>query len=136
MIDVRYAVFCDHSIIDRNGKLSIIGIFDAIRPPQLPFNVPALCIVVGFEAESAEAQEFQAKYEILSQDGGVALFEREATFTFPAVEPGNLKRYNDVMQLYGLPVSVAGPHSLIIRVNNEIRKRVVLDVNDPSGVQP
>jgi hypothetical protein len=135
MIEVRYAVFCDHALVDRGGKLSIIGIFDAINPPQLPFNIPALHVVIGFEAEAADAQEFAAKYAIWGQDGN-PLFERETTLRFPAVPPGNLKRYNDVMALFGLPVSAPGPHSLIVHVNNEIRKRVVLDVNPAPGVQP
>jgi len=135
MIDVRYAVFCDHALVDRAGKLSIIGIFDQINPPQLPFQIPAMNIVVGFEAESADAREFGVRYVISEQDGDVA-FERESRLTFPTVAVGAMKRYNDTMTLYGLPLRNAGPHSLVVYVNGEIRKRVVLDVASPAGATP
>lgn len=134
MIEIRYAAFCDHALVDRSGKLSIIGIFDAIRPPQLPFNMPTFYLVVGFEAASDEAQQFDAKYLVMGEDGA-SLFERETSLSFPDVELGQMKRYNDVMQLTGMPVTSPGPHSFTVYVNNEIRKRVVLDVLSPPGVQ-
>ncbi|MDO8612675.1 MAG: hypothetical protein Q7R32_07610 [Dehalococcoidia bacterium] len=132
-MEVRFAVLCDYAIVDRDNKLSVLGIFDEIRPPSLPFNLPAIYMVVAFEGSAAEAGvDLRVEYLLWGEDGS-QLFQRETTIRFsPPDQPGDRVRHNEIMGLHGLPLTAAGSYAFIVRVNNEERSHVALRVFPPN----
>lgn len=130
---VKYAMLADYAMLSRDNKISVIGIFDEINAPVLPFTMPQMYVVVALEGEVSEIdQEFTLELLLWDPDGN-SLFSLERHFTFAAKEPGQRPAHNEIGAIGGLPFATAGPYSFIIRVNNEERERLVLQVNDASG---
>lgn len=131
-MDVRYALFADYALVSVDQKVSLIGLFDDINAPVLPFQLPAVYIAVSIQAEASEARECQLEILLWDEDGN-PLFTRSTPVTFPTPEHvGGVARHNEIMGVGGLLFQKSGNHSLIIRINGEERKRVVLRVNEPS----
>jgi hypothetical protein len=128
-MDVKFALLADYALISTDNKLSILGIFDEVHPPTLPFNLPTVYMVVGFEGSSAEGgREFRAEYLLWGEDGN-PVFQREAPLRLPpASSAADRVRHNEIMGLHGLPLPAAGAYSFIVRVNDEERHRTVLRV--------
>ncbi len=129
---VKYAVLCDYALVSRDEKVSIIGIFDEINPPILPFALPSMFLAVTFEAEAAEAgNPFNVDIQLWTEDG-LAILSRQTTLRFREPQrPGGRSFHNEIMGVYGLPLQVAGDYAFIIMVNGEERHRVTLRVNEP-----
>lgn len=131
---VKYAMLADYAIVSREGKISVLGVFDQINAPILPFNMAQVYIVVGLEGETSEiGQEFTLELLLWDPDG-TQIFALERPFTFqPQPNPWQRPIHNEIGAIGGLPFARAGPHSFIIRINGEERERVVLQVIDASG---
>lgn len=53
-MDVQLALLADYANISREGKLNILGIFDALYGKNFPIIHPQLQLVINFEATRAE----------------------------------------------------------------------------------
>lgn len=129
-MNVKFAVLADYALLDQGGKLSILGIFDQVRPPMLPFNMPQMYWVIVVEGEASEAgRQFPMELLIWDADGN-QLFANEVTFAFPpAQQPGSKVAHNSIIALAGIPFVNAGDHSFIVRINGEERNRIRLQVS-------
>src|SRR5215217_3944288 len=48
-MEVKLAVLADYANVSQDGKLNIMGIFQEINAPSLPFPLPQMFLVVPFE---------------------------------------------------------------------------------------
>ena len=128
-MQVKLAALADYALVSRDGKLSILGIFDQVNLPALPFGLPQMWLVVSLEGEPSEiGRQFQLDLLLWDSDGN-QLFAHENTFMFmPPNQPGLRSTHNEVIGLHGMRFNTAGDHSFIIRVNGEERRRLVLRV--------
>jgi hypothetical protein len=131
-MQVRFAAIADYALAASDGKLGILGIFDEINPPVLPFAMPQMFLVVSLQGEASESgRPFNLELLLWDADGN-QLFANEQPFMFPPPNhPGGRVGHNAVMGLAGLPLQRSGDYSFIIRVNGEERTRVTLRVNEP-----
>ena len=53
-VDVTVAVLADYANVSQDGKLNIMGIFQEINPPVLPFALPQMYLVLSLTAGPAE----------------------------------------------------------------------------------
>lgn len=53
-MDLKFALLADHATLTRDGKLVIVGDFDAITAPKLPATHPQFFVVVRFQASITE----------------------------------------------------------------------------------
>jgi hypothetical protein len=129
-MQVRFALVADYAVISQENKLSILGIFDEINPPVLPFVMPQMFLCASLQGEASEAgREFTMEVLLWDSDGN-QIIATERPFRFaPAVRGRTV--HNEVMGVAGLPFSRAGDYGFIIRVNGEERHRVTLHVNEP-----
>jgi len=133
---VKFALLGDYAIIADNGKISVMGLFDAINAPALPFQIPAMFLVIAFEGESTEVgHDFALEMQLWAEDGQ-RVFEHSKTFRFPPPNrPGGKSGHNEILSLFGFPVNSAGDYAFVIMVNGEERARVPLRVNEPRSEQ-
>lgn len=134
LMQVKFALFSDYAILARDGKLSVLGIFDAINLPQIPGVMPTpMYVVVSLEGEISEVgNSFDLELLLWDADGH-ELFRSETEFTFTEPLPATHPTHNTVIGLHGLRFTSAGDHALIVNVNGEQRRRVPIRVNH---VQP
>ena len=120
-------------MVSRENKISVIGIFEQINAPVLPFTMPQMYVVVGLEGEVSEiGKDFSLELLLWDPDGN-PIFSLERHFAFaPQALAGQRPAHNEIGAIGGLQFAAAGPYSLIVRVNNEERDRIVLQVSDAS----
>lgn len=134
LMHVKFALLSDYAIIARDGKLSVIGIFDEINLPQMPGVMPApMYLVVSLTGEPSEiGSSFDLELLLWDPDGN-ELFASQTDFTFEKPQAGAYPAHNTVIGLHGLRFNRAGDHSLIVKVKGEERTRVPIRVRH---VQP
>ena len=69
-MDVTLSVLADYATVSQDGKLSVMGIFQEVNPPNLPFALPQMYLVVSYSAGPAEFDTVKdIKIALLDNDG-------------------------------------------------------------------
>ena len=132
-MEVTLAVACDYANLSQDGKLNILGVFNEINAPVLPFNIPQMYIVVSTAAEPSEqGREFPFELLLWGEDGNEILAIQQSLQFPPAPAPGGRVSNNQIIGLAGIPFPTAGDYSFIIRIGGEQRRAISLRVNDRS----
>ncbi len=132
-MEVTMAVLADYANVSQEGKLNILGIFQEVNPPILPFSLPQMYLVVSFEAESAEfGEQKQIRIDFFDGNGGDgALFlEGQAQVPQPA-RPRDRVYINEVIGLSGITFEHSGDYRFSISVEGDEKATVPLYVNEP-----
>ena len=132
-VDVTLAVLADYANVSQDGKLNIMGIFQEINAPSLPFPLPQMYLVLTFEAGPAEfGSQKQLRIVLLDGDGEEKLsIVGDLQVPRPTV-PGRRAYINEAIGLAGVPFEKAGDYGFAILVGGETRETVSLHVNDLS----
>jgi hypothetical protein len=64
MPSINWVYLCDYAYLDAAGKMSVIGMFEFIKAPQLPLSWPQIYVAVYLTA--SEGEEFRLKVLITS----------------------------------------------------------------------
>lgn len=129
---VRLAVLADYANVSQDGKLNIMGIFQEVNPPVLPFALPQMYLVVAFEAGAAEFDTTKdIRFALLDSDGNEMLaLAGQATVPRPD-RPGSRAYINQVIGLNGITFDHPGDYGFSILVAGETRETVELHINEP-----
>lgn len=69
-MEVSLAVLADYANLAQDGKLNIMGIFQEVNPPVLPFALPQMYLVISLVAGPAEFDTTKdIKIALLDNDG-------------------------------------------------------------------
>jgi hypothetical protein len=69
-MEVTLAVVCDYANVSDDGKLNILGVFQEVNPPVLPYQVAQMYLVINFEAGPAEfGDQKHVEIRLLENDG-------------------------------------------------------------------
>ena len=131
-VDVTLAVLADYANVSQDGKLNIMGIFQEVNPPELPFALPQMYLVVSFEAGPAEFDSFKhIRLALLDSDGNEMLaLEGQVQVPRPG-RPGSRAYINQVIGLNGVIFERPGDYGFAILVNGDTRGTAALHVNRP-----
>lgn len=131
-MEVRLAVLADYANVSQDGKLNIMGIFQEVNPPELPFALPQMYLVVSFAARGAEVETVKyIRIVLLDSDGNEMLgLEGHVQVPLPP-RPGSRAYINQVLGLNGITFERPGDYSFEILVGGETRESVSLHVNEP-----
>ena len=131
-MDVTLAVLADYANLSQDGKLNIMGIFQEVNPPVLPFPLPQMYLVVGFAAGPAEYDTVKdIKIALLDNDGNEMLaLEGRAQVPRPQ-RPGTRAYMNELIGLSGITFERPGDYAFAILISGETRETVSLHVNEP-----
>lgn len=103
-ISAELLLLCDNAIIDRSGKLSIIGIFTQVFVRQLPTRLFRL-YVVSVLAGTPNAEETLSL--TISDPAGKQIASQQIKLKF-----GQSGRANVITALEGMPLASTGGHTL------------------------
>jgi hypothetical protein len=127
-MEVSLAVLADYANVSREGKLNIMGIFDRIFARQLPGQFPPMQVVIRLEAHFAEmGREHSIQIQLRDPDGET-IFDINGNFTPVGGEAGETAPLNHIISLGNLPLKQAGGHSVVIWVDNDLKKEIPLKV--------
>jgi hypothetical protein len=127
-MEVSLAVLADYANVSREGKLNIMGIFDRIFARQLPGQFPPMQVVIRLEAHFAEmGREHIIQIQLRDPDGET-IFDINGNFTPMGGEAGETAPLNHIISLGNLPLKQAGGHSVVIWVDNDLKKEIPLKV--------
>jgi hypothetical protein len=127
-MEVSLAVLADYANVSREGKLNIMGIFDRIFARQLPGQFPPMQVVIRLEAHFAEmGREHTIQIQLRDPDGET-IFDINGSFTPVGGEAGETAPLNHIISLGNLPLKQAGGHSVVIWVDNDLKKEIPLKV--------
>lgn len=130
-MDVKLAVLADYANVSQDGKLNIMGIFQEINAPSLPFPLPQMYLVLTFEAGPAEfGSEKQLRVVLVDSDGNERMsLEGQVKVPRP-LRRGAPAYINEAIGLAGVPFDRAGDYHFAALVGGETKETVPLHVND------
>lgn len=128
-MQVNFLMLAEAVIVSREGKLSIIGIFNSWHPQSLPFVVGRLEVVIGLHFNREDAgKEVELNLQLNDPNGNAI---RETVFKIgvpsPVPDPPELQ--------VSIPLEVVtfhsyGVHRLYLRADGEIAKDVSATVSE------
>jgi hypothetical protein len=132
-LEVTLAVLADYANVSHDGKLNIMGIFQEVNAPSLPYPLPQMYLVMSFSAGPAEFDtQRQIRIVLLRADGQQILnLEGQMQVPQPA-RPGSRAYINETIGLAGVTFDQAGDYGLSILVGGDEKATVPLHVNDLS----
>ncbi len=135
MIKVRNAVLADYAMVSKDGKLSIIGIFEKLYAPKCPVTHPQMYIVLSFEAKHADTgHNHKLEFQLIDADGNVQLsFGGEMAMASPP--PGENARFNHIVNLNNIVFKDFGIYEFKVIVNQEVRAGVPLKIVESTAPQ-
>lgn len=132
-MDVTFAHLCDYATVSREGKLSVLGIFQNINAPQLPYQLPMAYLAFELEMVVAELGRPSAvEIRCLDQDGH-ELFKMQGQVAIeagPGHQPrlGDRPRLHQVIAVAGLEFTRSGAYEIVIFVNGALKKSIPFKV--------
>ena len=131
---VTLAVIADSANVSQEGKLNIMGIFDALYSQTFPTIHPEMKLVVQFEAGMAEVGKVHhIEIQLMDEDGHKP-FVVNGQVIVGEVTPGTLFKSNSILNIRGATFEKPGNFVFNILVNGELKKEVplkVLQLQDP-----
>ena len=128
---MRLATIADYANVTENGKLNIMGIFAQISPPQLPYVLPTMYIVLQLVANLAEVGSTkEIKISLIDEDGAQLLEAvSNAVVPAPKLAKKGVSESQVVLSINNLRFDKPGDYEFCIVINGETKKTIELRVN-------
>lgn len=125
-MEVSLGVLADGANVSQDGKLNILGIFNALGAAQFPATHPHMNLVLCFEATRAEEGKTK-QVEIQLADGdGAKLFTITTQLVVPPGAPGSAIRMNHILALNGIRFPKAGDYVFNVLIGDDQKAAVGL----------
>ena len=133
-MDLKFALLADHVNTTLEGKLNIIGEFNAISAARVPATHPFLFLVARLEASVSEGTEHELTIGIYDEDGQKVM-PKSPTFPikFKPQGRGLPLRAQVVAQLGGLRFDHFGSFEFHLLVDGRLEARVPFLVSQVTG---
>ncbi|WP_420633759.1 DUF6941 family protein [Candidatus Palauibacter sp.] len=121
-MEIALAALADYASISREGKLSVMGIFNGVATNELPARISAAHLVVSLELEAAEAErEHTVEIKCMDADGATA-FAISGKFTAPPSRRGEILKMDQILRLENMSFNKEGDYSISIFANNDLKR--------------
>jgi len=128
-MEVTLAALADSANISQEGKLNILGEFNAIHVLKLPARHPSMSLVLRFEAGPAEyGQEKQISIRFMGADGNVVKDLATFPMTVPDAGPGKRARILTVQGIQDTELLRHGDYAFVVLINGDQKASVPLEV--------
>lgn len=127
-MDVSFALFADAANLSQEGKLNILGVFDAVHVQGVPAVHPRATIVVRLKGHQGDAGVHTLELRWQNPRGQV-LWQSEAELTFADPPPGAAEADLPIIGAVDLPIDGGGVFQMVIVLDGEARLQVPLHVH-------
>ncbi len=133
---IDFAVVCDYALVDRFGKLSVLGIFQHIWVAQFPSVHPRLHLVVRLKGRRTEVGQHELVIRLVNEDGTEVL-SGTGTVTFNEPPAGVLEIEAGTVLAFDVPFERAGRYAFEVGVDGDLETTVPITVSQsPSSGPP
>ena len=131
-MEVTLAVAALNASSDANNRTNITGVFTDVHPPVMPCRMSNFCLVIFFEAHSAEIGHPRTiQVHLLDADGNRTLSFDETIVVPPPQREGSRPSFNKVFFLQSVLFTSTGNHEFAILVDGDYKRSVQIYVNEP-----
>jgi hypothetical protein len=132
-MQVSFALFADAANLSQEGKLNILGVFDAVHVGQFPALHPRATLVVRLKGTSADVGTHELALQWINPRGNV-LWSSSAELAIQS--PPNQQGEMDmpVLVQIDLPLDVIGDYAMTIGLDGQLRGEAVLHVRGGAPV--
>jgi hypothetical protein len=125
---VTIALLADAANVSREGKLNILGVFDAIYARSFPTTHPQMQLVLRFEAAPTESGATRSvEVRLVAPDGRV-LFRVPGALAIQRGEAGEATRIDRLFSLSNVGFDQPGRYAIEVAVDGELAAAVPLRV--------
>lgn len=125
---VQFALFADAANVSQEGKLNILGVFDALHVGQLPSLHPRATFVVRLKAVAEDEGPHGVGLEWVNPVGDLLWSSRGELVVGSAPEGADGVDV-PLIAVVDLPMDVAGLYTMIVAVDDAEAARTALHVN-------
>jgi hypothetical protein len=118
-MDVTLALLADGANVTQDGKLNILGVFNALGAATFPATHPQMYLVMRFEAPRAEEGKTKQIEIHLADSDGNKLFTVATTLVVPQGTPGSPIRLNHILALNGIRFDRAGDYVFNVLIGDD-----------------
>ena len=128
---ISFALFADAANLSQEGKLNILGVFDAVQVGGLPTVHPRTTLVLRLKAEADDAGTHRLGLRWVSPEGEeLWSSEGEVNVGAPADASGEVDF--PLIAALDLPLDEAGEYAMEITLDGEAAAEIPLHVRAPS----
>jgi len=128
---ISFAVFADAANLSQEGKLNILGVFDAVQVAGLPTIHPRTHFVVRLKANSDDIGEHKLTFRWLSPMEEELWSSSGEMSVAPAPNP-MFEVDLPIIAVVDLPLNITGQYTMQVALDGEPTAAVRLLVNGPS----
>ena len=125
---VQFALFADAANVSQEGKLNILGVFDALHVGQLPSMHPRATFVVRLKAVAEDEGPHGVGLEWVNPAGAL-LWSSRGELLVGAAPDGADGIDVPLLAVVDLPIDVAGIYTMIVAIDDAEAARTQLHVN-------
>jgi hypothetical protein len=124
---VAFALFADAANLSLEGKLNILGVFDALHVAGLPTVHPRATLVVRFKGDADDVGRHGVAFQWVDPRGD-ELWSSTGELEVGAPPPDAGELDVPLIATIDLPVAAPGPHELRVTVDDELEATVTVHV--------
>jgi hypothetical protein len=125
---VQFALFADAANVSQEGKLNILGVFDALHVGQLPSIHPRATFVVRLKAVAEDEGPHGVSLEWINPNGEM-LWSSRGELVVGSPPEGADGIDVPLLAVVDLPLNVAGVYIMLVSLDDVEAVRTALHVN-------
>lgn len=127
-MQVQFALFADAANVSQEGKLNVLGVFDALHVGQLPSVHPRATFVVRLKAVAEDEGPHGVALEWVNPVGDLLWSSRGELVVGPAPDGANGIDV-PLLAVVDLPIDVPGIYTMIVAIDDAEAARTSIHVN-------
>lgn len=132
---ISFAVFADAANLSQEGKLNLLGIFDALQVTGFPSVHPRAHFVLRLKGSGSEAGEHNLTFR-WTNPHGTELWQSTGKLQLAPGPVAPMEMDLPVIAVVDLPLDVGGQYVMHVELDGSPVSQVNLFVNGPGGKMP
>jgi hypothetical protein len=132
---VSFALFADAANLSQEGKLNILGVFDALQVASLPAVHPRAHLVVHLKGSGTDVGKHTVSFRWLSPNGQ-ELWTSTGDLNVGPPPPGVAEMDLPLIAQLDLPMDSAGSYSMAIAIDGDHTIDVGVQVRSAGQIAP
>ena len=124
---ISFALFADSANLSQEGKLNVLGVFDALQVGALPAVHPRATLVVRLKADREDVGVHALSFGWIGPNGD-EIWSSSGEVEVGHPPPGAFEVDIPVIAAIDLPRQQAGTHTMRIELDGELRSEIYLHV--------
>lgn len=130
-----FALFADAANLSQEGKLNVLGVFDALHVASVPAVHPRATLVVRLKASPDDAGTHALSLTWVAPSGD-EIWSSSGEVEVHSPPPGAVEVDIPVIAAIDLPIAEAGVHVMRVELDAEVEAEVGLHVHVGGTVAP